>query len=56
MSIKYFPNRIYKKDVPAIDRVLSKRKINVVRGVANVTSQALNQVISSNSDCKYTDK
>lgn len=50
MSIKYFPNRVFKKSVPAIDRIMSKRSPHVVRGCANVVSNALSAVISSDTD------
>lgn len=50
MSIKYFPNRVFKKSVPAIDRVMSKRHPKMVRGGANVASNALSTVISSDTD------
>ena len=50
MSIKYFPNRVYKAAAPAIDRVMAKRQPKLVRGHANVASTALDVVISSNGD------
>lgn len=50
MAIKYYPNRIQKQTPPAIDRVLAKRKPQLIRGAANVASTALNTVISANGD------
>lgn len=50
MSIKYFPNRIFKRSVPAIDSIMAKRRPQVIRGRANVASTALNQVISANDN------
>ena len=50
MSIKYFPNRVFKKNVPAIDRVMAKRSPHLVRYGANIVSNAISSVISSDSD------
>lgn len=50
MSILYFPNRVFKKSVPAIDRVMAKRDVKVARGCADLTSTALDETISSNSE------
>ena len=50
MSIKYFPNRVFKGSVPAIDRVMAKRQPIVVRGHQDINSTALDVVISANSD------
>jgi hypothetical protein len=50
MSIKYFPNRVFKKSVPAIDRVMSQRHPKMARGCANVATNSLSAVISSDTD------
>jgi len=50
MSILYFPNRVFKGQAPAIDRVLAKRKPQLVRTTANTASNAFSQIISANSD------
>jgi len=50
MAIKYFPNRVYKGQVPAIDRVLAKRQPITVTGAANTTSVALDVVVSANDN------
>lgn len=49
MSIVYYPNRIYKKPEPSIDRVMAKRDISVVRGRADITSSAMDVVLSANT-------
>ena len=46
MSIIYFADRVYKKSVPAIDSVMAKRNIQVVSGFQDITSTALDVVIS----------
>lgn len=46
MSIIYFPNRVYKKNSPSIDKVMAQRSPHVIRGRANVASNALSEVIS----------
>jgi hypothetical protein len=50
MSIKYFPNRVFKKSVPAIDRVMAKKNPRNVSGCANVSANALSAIISSDVD------
>lgn len=50
MPIKYFTSRVQRAQVPAIDRVLAKRKILVASGSQNTASAALSAVISTNSD------
>jgi hypothetical protein len=50
MSIEYFPNRVFKKTVPAIDRVMAERTPRLVRGYQDITSKALDVVISANSN------
>ena len=50
MAIKYYPNRVYKGKVPAIDRVMAKRKIQVASGHANLAAAALSTVISCEND------
>jgi hypothetical protein len=49
MAIKYFPNSNYRR-AAAIDRVMAKRTVRLVRGSANVASTALDAYISANSD------
>jgi len=48
MSIVYYPNRIYKKFVPSIDRVLAKRDPLQENGYAG--TNALSVVIDANTD------
>ncbi len=50
MAIKYYPNRIEKQSAPSIDRVMSKRKPQLIRGAANVVTNSLSEVISANTD------
>lgn len=50
MSIVYYPNRILKRLDPAIDRVMAKRNVRVVRGRADISAAGLGAVISANSD------
>jgi len=50
MPIQYFANRVPRAQVPAIDRVLAKRKILTATGSANTASNALSTVISSDVD------
>lgn len=50
MSIKYFPNRVFKKSVPAIDRVMAKREPILVRGHQDITSAGLDIVVSAQSN------
>ena len=49
MAIKYYPNRIQKKPA-AIDRVLDQRKLKLVRGSEDITSEGLNVIVSANTD------
>lgn len=50
MSIKYFPNRVFKKTSPAIDHVMAQRTPQITRGRANVAASALDTVISANTN------
>lgn len=50
MSIKYFPDRVYNGQAPAIDRVMAKRKPQLVRITANTVSNAFSETISANTD------
>ena len=50
MAIVYYPNRIYKKKVPAIDRTMAKRDLQKVSGSINVLPTPINEVISANDD------
>lgn len=50
MSIIYFPNRVYKGKVPAIDRVMAKRNPESVTGSANTASAALDVTIHSDDN------
>jgi hypothetical protein len=50
MPIKYYPNRVFKKSVPAIDRVMAQKSPVTVRGSADITSTGLNQMITCNSN------
>ena len=46
MSILYYPNRVYRAKVPAIDRVMDEREPIMATGSQNVFSTALNAIIS----------
>ena len=49
MAIKYFPNSNYR--VPAaIDRVMAKRSVKLLRGSANVAATGLDTYVSANGD------
>jgi hypothetical protein len=50
MSILYYPNRVYRAKVPAIDRVMAKRQPITAGGSQNVASTALSAVISNDTD------
>lgn len=50
MAIVYYPNRTAKRLSPAIDRVMAKRNISVVRGAADITASGLDVTLSANSD------
>ncbi|GAG78174.1 unnamed protein product, partial [marine sediment metagenome] len=50
MSIVYYPNRIYKKRVPAIDRELAKRNPLVERGTQDITATAIDSTLSVAAD------
>jgi len=53
MAIKYYPNRVYKKFVPAIDRELVKREPQIQRGLKDINADPLNVVISANDDWQF---
>lgn len=53
MAIIYYPNRVQKKVVPAIDRVLDKRRIITTSGSKDITSEGLGVVFSSDSDWQF---
>lgn len=46
MAIKYFPNRIYKKNDAAIDRVIAKRHVYTVSGYQDITADGLDTTIN----------
>jgi len=46
MPIKYYPNRVFKKSVPAIDRVMCKRSPKAVRGSEDITATGLDERIT----------
>jgi len=50
MAIIYYPNRIFKGKVPAIDREMAKRKPKKYDGQKDVTAEALDAIISSSTD------
>jgi hypothetical protein len=50
MSIVYYPNRIFKGKVPAIDRELAKRDPEITQGSKDITIEAIDETISSNTD------
>ena len=50
MAIKYYPNRVYRAKVPAIDRVMAKREPVTAQGAQNVASTAVDVVISNDDN------
>lgn len=50
MAIKYYPNRIEKKSVPSIDRVMAKRNPLMIRGSYDITAAGLDIVVSADRD------
>ena len=50
MSIVYYPNRIYKGKVPAIDRAMAKRSPRIVQGGQDLSSEDIDVIISSDDD------
>lgn len=48
MAIKYYPNRVFKGKVPAIDRTMAKRQTETSQGNKNILASALDVTISSN--------
>ena len=50
MPIKYFPNRVFKKSVPAIDRVMAQRNPLVTRGTVDITTNGIDQRITNNTN------
>jgi len=50
MPIKYYPNRVFKKSVPAIDRVMAWRNPISVKGSEDITINGLDQIITSNTN------
>lgn len=49
MAIKYYPNRVFKGKVPAIDRTMAKRQTVTTCGTQDITATSLDATISS--DC-----
>ena len=50
MAIIYYPNRVYKKNTPAIDRELVKRDPIKQTGRKNILTSGLKLIVSANSD------
>ena len=50
MAIKYYPNRIYKKVVPAIDREMAKRDPLSTSGRQDLNLDAINSTVYSGGD------
>ena len=51
MTIVSYPNRVYGKTVPAIDREMAKRSPQIVRGRQDISgATSLNATISANSE------
>ncbi len=50
MSIVYYPNRVYKGKVPAIDREMAKRNPQIVQGSQSINATALDVTISANTN------
>lgn len=50
MSIIYFPNRVYKGRVPAIDRVMAKRQPLTTSGIQNIAATPLAVTFSSDDN------
>lgn len=47
MPIVYYPNRVYRAKVPAIDRVMSKTTPTLVTGTQNTATEKLDKIISN---------
>jgi len=54
MAIVYYPNRIYKKVVPAIDREMDKRDPLTSSGRQDINASALDVTISANTAWQVT--
>ena len=50
MAIIYYPNRVYKGKVPAIDRVMAQRKLTSSSSASNLAANSISTTISSNVD------
>lgn len=50
MSITYYPSRINNGKVPAIDREMAKRNIQIEKGAHNINASPLDVTISNNAD------
>lgn len=50
MAIKYYPTRVYKGKVPAIDRVMAKRDPILIKGAKDTSATALDVTISANDN------
>jgi len=50
MAIKYYPNRVYKGKIPAIDREMAKRAPITVTGGQNINASAIDEYISTNDN------
>ena len=50
MGIKYYPNRVFKKQVPAIDRVMAKRSPKKVSGTDSGAATTYTHLIKADSD------
>jgi len=50
MAIKYYPNRVYRAQAPAIDRVMAKRSPVSAMGSQNISATPLDVVVSSNDN------
>jgi hypothetical protein len=47
MAIVYYPNRVFKGKVPAIDREMAKRKIEIIQDSKDITAEGIDEVISA---------
>jgi len=50
MAIKYFPNRVFKKNTSPVDRLIKENTIYTIVGQQNTVSTALDTYVSSNTD------
>jgi len=52
MAIKYFPNRVFKKNSNPIDRIIQRNILNTSSGSKDITSSPLDVYVSADTDWK----